>query len=591
MEFEDVDVPVAPWGDCGTPRRNTGTGSGDYLELWGGHRECALWIGFEVATAGNYTAEVIAWSNGHDERYGDDGYARLGVIANPYQEGDTWYRDMRTSGFGAELAPTGSDSLQWLAQKIVADPRFADATVKFWWPAIMGSEVAEPPAEEGDADFEGQLLAASSQGAEVRRLAAGFRQGFNGGSRYNLRDLLVEMVLSNWFRADALSISDPVREVALRHAGAPRLLTPEELARKTVSLTGFQWGRFTSAFCWGNCNAEPNSLTDDFLFLYGGIDSDGITERARDITAVMAGVAKRNAVRTSCPVVMRDFYLVPEEERRMFGGIDRSTRPDRNFGSSFEIEAGSQAERETLSLEGSLNEGSHTVRLSFLNDYSDGTSTTDRNVHLDRLDVRDAAGRVVVSYELETVESEGEGKSPNGDNFALWWERSLDVPINVPTAGRYEIEVVAWADQAGDELARLDVGVLDATNSGSGAEAIRAKLVELYDKLLGVEVTPHSRDVDAAFRLFTEVMERGRSSDYVYQWWLCGWHSDKYFLEGIMDDATSEVLDESEVRYEFDWPRVYSFLESIDFSDAHYTARAWVVVLSYLLMDYRYLYL
>ena len=167
----------------------------------------------------------------------------------------------------------------------------------------------------------------------------------------------------------------------------------------------------------------------------------------------------------------------------------------------------------------------------------------------------------------------------------------MDVPINVPTAGRYEIEVVAWADQAGDELARLDVGVLDATNSGSGAEAIRTKLVELYDKLLGVEVTPHSRDVDAAFRLFTEVMERGRSSDYVYQWWLCGWHSDKYFLEGIMDDATSEVLDESEVRYEFDWPRVYSFLESIDFSDAHYTARAWVVVLSYLLMDYRYLYL
>ena len=43
----------------------------------------------------------------------------------------------------------------------------------------MGSEVAEPPAEEGDADFEGQLLAANAQSAEVRRLAEGFRQGFN----------------------------------------------------------------------------------------------------------------------------------------------------------------------------------------------------------------------------------------------------------------------------------------------------------------------------------------------------------------------------------------------------------------------------
>ena len=32
-------------------------------------------------------------------------------------------------------------------------------------------------------------------------------------------------------------------------------------------------------------------------------------------------------------------------------------------------------------------------------------------------------------------------------------------------------------------------------------------------------------------------------------------------------------------------------MQSINFSDIHGTARAWVVVLSYLLMDYRYLYL
>ena len=68
VEFEDVDVPVAPWGDCGTPRRNTGTGSGDYLEMWGSYNECALHIDVEVPTAGAYTAEVVAWSNGYDER-------------------------------------------------------------------------------------------------------------------------------------------------------------------------------------------------------------------------------------------------------------------------------------------------------------------------------------------------------------------------------------------------------------------------------------------------------------------------------------------------------------------------------------------
>ena len=73
------------------------------------------------------------------------------------------------------VASNSDNSVQWLAKKIVADERFAEAAVKFWWPAIMGSEVAEPPEDEGDADFEGLLLAANAQGAEVERLARGFR--------------------------------------------------------------------------------------------------------------------------------------------------------------------------------------------------------------------------------------------------------------------------------------------------------------------------------------------------------------------------------------------------------------------------------
>ena len=588
-EFEDLEPPVAPWGVCGDTPRNPATGKEDFLRLWNGRVDCAFFVDIEVPIDGAYNVEIVAWADRH-EQYGADGFAKLAAATKSYQKGDTWYRDMRTSGFSGEQAPKSGDSLKWLARKIVADPRFAEATVTFWWPAIMGSEVAEPPAEEGDADFEGQLLAANSQSAEVRRLADGFRQGFRFGAPYNLKDLLVEMVLSEWFRADALDQGDPVRAVALRDAGARRLLTPEELAQKTATLTDYQWGRFTNVNCWDDCDAESNSLTREFRLLYGGIDSDGITERSRNVTSVMAGVAKRHAVRTSCPVVMRDFYLVPEGDRRLFGGIDRSTIPDLNFGTSFEIEAASQGERETLSLEGFLPEGSNTVRLSFTNEY--WTPDADSNIHLDRLDVRDAAGRVVASYELETVEPEGYCKSPNGDNFALWCHSSLDVPINVPAAGRYTIEVVAWADQVGDALPLLDVVVLNATHSGRGAEAIRGKLVELYDKLLGVGVTPYSPDVDVAFGLFVEAAERGQQSgDGNFPRWECDWGRDTYFFDGILDDAVIEVQDDGGTRYEYDWPRIIAFADSISFSDVHSTARAWVVVLSYLLMDYRYLYL
>ena len=592
VEFEDLEPPVAHWGRCGEARHNTATGRKDFLYLWGGHYGCAVRIEVEISEPGLYTAEVVAWSNGQDDRYGDDGYARLAVIANGYEEGDTWYRDMRVPAFNGERAPDGEDSLQWLAEQIVDDRRFAEATVKFWWPAVMGSEIAEPPEAEDDADFEGLLLAANAQSAVVRRLAHGFREGFHGGRAYNLKDLLVEIVLSKWFRADALDDADPVRRVALRNAGARRLLTPEELAEKTAALTGFQWGRHIDTGCGGNCYAEPNYLTEDFRLLYGGIDSDGITERARNVTSVMAGVAKRHAVRTSCSVVMRELYLLPDEGRRLLGGLDRSARPDLDLGAAFDIRAGSGQERETLSLEGSLPRGSTTVRLSYTNDWWGGSSAQDRNVYLDRLDLRDATGRIVVSRELETVEPEADCKGPAGDSFGLYCNRSLDVPIEVPEAGQYRIEVVAWAHQAGDELARLEVAVLDPTFSGSGAAAIREKLVELHETLLGIDATPHSPDVNAAFDLFVDVVKRGREAgeDY-FNRWQCDWRSDIHFLDGILENAVIRKRNEWGPYYDFDWSRVDPFLDAIDFSDVHYSARAWVVVLAYLLTDYRYLYL
>ena len=43
--------------------------------------------------------------------------------------------------------------------------------------------------------------------------------------------------------------------------------------------------------------------------------------------------------------------------------------------------------------------------------------------------------------------------------------------------------------------------------------------------------------------------------------------------------------------HEFDWSRVERFMNNINMSDPHHAAQAWVVVLTAMLMDYRYLYL
>ena len=594
-EFEELGPPIAPWGSCGNTQYNPATEREDHLKMWNGGIQCAFYIDVEVPSDGIYDVEAVAWADRY-EQYGNgqDDFAELSVVIDDYvyHEGDTWYRDMRIPGFAGQEALHADSSLQWLAGHIVADERFAEATVRFWWPAIMGSEVAEPPEDAADAGFEGQLLAANAQDAELVRLAQGFRDGFQGSPyTYNLKDLLVEIVLSKWFRADAVTDADPVRRVALHDAGARRLLTPEELAQKTAAITGVQWGRHTRSYI-SYQGSQANALTTKYRLLYGGIDSDGITERGRDLTSVMAGVAQRHAVQVSCPVVLREFYLVSEAERRLFAGIDWNVTPGAELSEIFEVEAGSQSEKETLSLSGALTAGSKTVSLSYFNDewYPDA----DRKIRLDRLDVRNAAGVVVAQHELENFDSATKCSVPKNNNLTLYCNSSVNVPIEVPVAGSYEIEIAAWADQAGDELPRLSVVVKsDAEGGGGVTGAVRNKLVELHDKLLGVQVAPDSPDVEAAYRLFVDVMTHGReASELRFNPYRCDFGHDEFYLDGIDDSVVVQMENEEGHRwYGFDWDRVDDLMNITDFSDPHHAAQAWVVVLTAMMMDYRYLYL
>ena len=564
---------------------------------------CPLVVEIEVPEDGEYVVETAAYV-GYDYDEVQGRAAKLAIWVpydKNYQEGDTWYRDMRAPGFDGELVTNAENSLQWLAERIVEDDRFAEATVKFWWPAIMGSEVAEPPEDESDADFEGLLLASSAQAAEVERLARGFQRGFHGRQPYNLKDLLIEIVLSRWFRADSVADEDPVRAVALTHAGARRLLTPEEMARKTLALTGFQWGRDREGSQPWRSPLEQrwSSLTDSahgYGLLYGGIDSDGVTERARNLTSVMASVAQSHAAESSCPVVMKEFYLLPDEDRRLFDGIDPAVSPVSEFGRTFEIAAASRSEREMLSLEGRLRAGPITISLAYLNDFWD-EELGDRDILLDRLTVY--RGRAVVHrLEMEDFDHP-DCNHIEQDAFHLSGsgaECVLSVPVDIPRDGTYRIEVTAWGDQAGDELPMLAVTVESDAERSAGSAAIRAKLVDLYDRLHGVRVTADSPDVRGAYDLFVDVWRRRQESDDVefYGWndgIDCHWPSDQHYFDGIADRLWREELDEHGNEQGWDWDAIGEYFGEIGMSDPRGVAETWTVVLAYLLMDYRYLYL
>ena len=563
---------------------------------------CRVVVSVRVPREGDYTIEVAAWTGWQsEEAQGKPGALRVWapMPEDYYREGDTWYRDMRKPGFDGGEVPDADNSLRWLAGRVVADGRFAEAAVKFWWPAVLGAEVAEPPEDEGDADFAGRLLASNAQNAEVGRLAQGFRRGFGGGRPFNLKDLLAEIVLSKWARAASTADDDPVRLAALRDAGMERLLTPEELNSKTAAATGVELGRRLpdphTGFTW------PSHLRDDGVrLLYGGIDSDGVTERAGDMTAVMTGVAQHHAARLAGAIVLRELHLLPAPQRRLFRHVELATTPASEFGETFEVEAASWGERETVSVRGRLAAGDSVARLSFTNDQW-FSEDSDRNLRLDRLTVRDASGRVVDSHEVEDMDLSGLncGAGHNQetglqDHVNLCSNESVEVPFTIAAEGDYDVEAVVWADQAGDEFAELQILVESDTERSAGAAAIRRQLADLHRDLLGVAAAPNSAEVDEAFRLFVDVWRRKREAgEEGNLCWPapCGWDEDSYFFEGI-DGAPSSVWVENEYGgyWGGDHEAANEFLADKT-HDPNYASRTWAVVLAYLMTDHRYLYL
>ena len=641
------------------------------------------------------------------------------AAGSPYVEGDTWYRDVRAPGFDGTAAPDAAKSLPWLARRIAEDERFTKGTVKFWWPAVLGVPVAEPPEDQGDSDFAGRLLASNAQVAEVQRLATGFREGIAGGVPYNLKDLLVEIALSPWFRAESLADADPVRVAALRDAGMERLLTPEELAWKTEALTGFMLGRWVSGE--GVLHSE---LLDSHRLLYGGIDSEGIIERSGDMTPVMAAVARAHAVEAGCAVAAREFFFLPDGQRMLFNGTDLLLTPVadtvREFAVTAEAQLGGNSRPQAMGFDATLREGAITVRLAHANGYfrarqlvlnrlvvrdltgsvvhepdllavedlncgrrdlqngtyrltcddewldvpvevpsegvyriaveghqlahgaepavlrvvvpsrgntawedfeitaedSDRPQTAvltaslgagrgtvrlgltneyieHRRLLLDRLTVRDRNGSVVQEVEFERLDTVSCSGVWATETHALWNDGgcSLEIDVSIPSDGVYGITVEAHQEAAGSEPAVLRIMLESDDGASAGAIAVRRKLVELYDRLLGVTETVDSPEVEAAFRLFVDLWNQkladADSTHYLWREENCRVDADHLFLSEVAPELLT--ADESG-RSDFNWDALGEMQRIRPFGDPQHIARTWAVVLSYLMADYRYLY-
>jgi hypothetical protein len=238
-----------------------------------------------------------------------------------YDEGDyerfdpqrPWHPDMFHPGFGEQDLPSPSygAALPWLAQQLVADPRFDRAVVYQAFRAVTGQEPMPWPEGLEGAALQDALAAWNAQDAFFRELETAFRDG-----NRNYRALLVSLLRSPWYRAVSAPGADESQLSRLRGHGTARWLGPELLNRKLVALTGTHWRQLWEP------QKERDWLNDNAVSaLYGGIDSDATTRRATAPNGVMSNVAWRMAVELSCMAIPSDFAREPSARLLLPGAV------------------------------------------------------------------------------------------------------------------------------------------------------------------------------------------------------------------------------------------------------------------------------
>jgi hypothetical protein len=245
-----------------------------------------------------------------------------------------WYQDMRPPGFGNE-AITYDDlprGLPWLAQRVTKDARFPLAVVYQAFRAFVGQEPMLPPADTSDPAFDAQFQAYLGQYYALSEIADNFTR-----SNYNFKQIIKDLVMSPYFRAmNASPDAAPAQLEKFGEIGTAHLLTPEELDRKIISVLGIPW----------RGDGTDQLLSDRrYRILYGGINSQDVTQRIKQPNGVMANIVELMGNQMACRLVGPEF-AIPADQRRFFGSIEPTFAP--RDANGFEVSSAVAGIKETI---------------------------------------------------------------------------------------------------------------------------------------------------------------------------------------------------------------------------------------------------
>lgn len=154
-------------------------------------------------------------------------------------------------GFNGTTMPEGHEApLQWLAEQIVKDPRFALSTVKTLFSEITGHPLLPTP-NENSSEVEAWLYDYQQEQLQ------GFAEDFIS-SGYNVKELIVDFVMSDYFRNEEYL------------GGTKKLLSASQLTRKVYATFGID-----------NVAKVERLLTSDY---YTGDQPNGVMSLIQRLT-------------------------------------------------------------------------------------------------------------------------------------------------------------------------------------------------------------------------------------------------------------------------------------------------------------------
>jgi hypothetical protein len=234
-----------------------------------------------------------------------------------YKAGDNWFRDEKAPGYGTTPMPGGvtgnPTALQWLGMQVAGDPRFALGAVHFWYEGVFGRAPLKAPFDQTNPQYAGLNAAYNAQNDEFMAIAARFKTD-QGHGAFNVKDLLVDLVMSKWFNAERVASLNAARSIELIDVGSLNLLPPSELNQKLIGLVGQGWSEFDNPYAGFGLN-------------YGDFDGAQRVNRAKATTMMQTVSIDRLAAVRSCTYAKTDLDKA-QAQRMLFPFVALTDTPN-----------------------------------------------------------------------------------------------------------------------------------------------------------------------------------------------------------------------------------------------------------------------